>query len=240
MRDPRDDWRAYDPDSIPTKDSTPQLDRFLDALADDPARSRPRTLIDVGCGNGRLALRLAAKGFAVTGVDVSPAAIAAARSHAATAGLLHEPRFEVADVAADRPPHVAGGPFDVAVCQLVLSIIGGVRDRERLLRHVHGLLRPGGSCYLSASGVSDSINPGYARLYAADLPLTGERHSYLSRDARGTALYTTHHFTADELAALLNAVGFTAIDIVTEREASSRRPEEAAYFHYATCRRAPA
>lgn len=238
MRDARDDWRTYDVGAIPTKDSTPHLDQFLEALPTPLPANRPRTLLDVGCGNGRLALRLAAQGFAVTGIDISPAAIAAARSHAATGVLLHEPRFEVADVAADPPPRIPGGPFDVVVCQLVLSIIGGVRDRERLLRHLHGLLRPGGSCYLSASGVSDSINPGYARLYAADLPLTGEQHSYLSRDARGEPLYMTHHFTADELADLLGVAGFTAIGIVTEREASSRRPDEAAFFHYATCHRA--
>jgi hypothetical protein len=35
-------------------------------------------------------------------------------------------------------------------------------------------LRPGGQLLLSASGVSDSINAGYARLYADDFPLTGE------------------------------------------------------------------
>jgi hypothetical protein len=55
------------------------------------------------------------------------------------------------------------------------------------LRHVRENLRPGGWLYLSASGVSDTINAGYARLYADD----------------------------------------------------SRRPDEAAYFHYATCRAGP-
>ncbi|MGI9178208.1 MAG: hypothetical protein ACR2IT_10175, partial [Pirellulales bacterium] len=83
---------------------------------------------------------------------------------------------------------------------------------------------------------SDTINPGYARLYADDLPLTGERYTYLSRDASGEVLYTTHHFTDDELRDLLDAAGFDEIRVATDREASSRRPDEAAFFHYATCR----
>jgi hypothetical protein len=46
----------------------------------------------------------------------------------------------------------------------------------------------------------------------------------------------THHFTAAELAGLLEATGFAEITVRTERETSSRRPNEAAYFLYTTCR----
>ena len=46
----------------------------------------------------------------------------------------------------------------------------------------------------------------------------------------------THHFTVDELTSLLEAAGFDEISVATERETSSRRPDEAAYFLYATCR----
>ena len=80
----------------------------------------------------------------------------------------------------------------MVVCQLVISIIGTIRQRANLLRHVHDVLRPSGHLFLSASGVSDTINAGYARLSAEDLHLTGERHTYLSRDAGGEVLYATH------------------------------------------------
>ncbi len=129
-----------------------------------------------------------------------------------------------------------GGQFHVVVCQLVISIIGTIRQRANLLHHVHDVLRPSGHLFLSASGVSDTINAGYARLYAEDLHLTGERHTYLSRDAGGEVLYATHHFAADELASLLEAAGFGEISVMTEKETSSRRPDEAAFFLYATCR----
>jgi SAM-dependent methyltransferase len=237
-RDAGEDWRAFPAGSIPSKASTPQLDRYLEGLRPQAAAARPPTLLDVGCGTGRLARRLFDAGFSVVGVDISPTAIDEARSLAAPSdGGGAFLRFDVADVSAAERPRIDGAPFDVVVCQLVLSIVGGVLERETILRHLHEHLRPGGGLYLSASGVSDSINAGYARLYADDGPLTGEPYSYYSRDEKGTILYATHHFSAEDLVALLEGAGFVEVHIDTEREASSRRPDEAAFFHYVTCRR---
>jgi SAM-dependent methyltransferase len=53
--------------------------RFIDALV---ARVRPREgarVLDLGCGAGRHARRLAAKGFKVTGIDLSASSIAEAK-----------------------------------------------------------------------------------------------------------------------------------------------------------------
>jgi SAM-dependent methyltransferase len=240
MRDASDDWRRFDAGAIPTKASTPHLDAFLKGLR-QARRHGPLTLLDVGCGTGRLSRRIHEQGFSVLGVDVNPAAIRAARSMAPPAEAAgHWLRFEEADFAGERfPPGIDAGPFDAVICQLVISIIGSARNRVNLLRHAHTSLRPGGWLAVSASGVSDAINPGYARLYAEDLQLTGERHSYFSRDERGEILYQTHHFTADELVDLLVAAGFEAIGVTAERETSSRRPDEAAYFLYATGRKGP-
>ena len=236
MRDARDDWRRFDAGAIPTKESTPRLDSFLQAVKNEAA-GQPLTLLDVGCGSGRLSRWLFEQGFSVLGIDISPGAIHAARQRTVAADAAGRSlRFEEADVAADDPPRLDGGPFHVVVCQLVISIIGTIRQRANLLRHVHDVLRPSGHLFLSASGVSDTINAGYARLYAEDLDLTGERHTYLSRDAGGEVLYATHHFAADELASLLEAAGFGEISVMTEKETSSRRPDEAAFFLYATCR----
>lgn len=238
MRDSREDWRRYDAGKIPSKGATPQLDGFLGAVQATTPANRPLALLDVGCGTGGIARRLYERGFSVLGIDVNPDAISAARQLAVPAdapgrGL----RFVEADFAADRSPQIDGGPFDVAICQLVLSIIGDARQRANLLRNVGRNLRPGGWLFLSASGVSDTINAGYARLYAEDVSVTGERHTYFSRDDAGTVLYTTHHFTTDELVGLLETAGFCEISLTTEKESSSRRPDEAAFFHYATCRR---
>jgi SAM-dependent methyltransferase len=47
----------------------------------------PRRALDVGCGTGRNAVHLASRGIDVIAFDSAPAAIAAARSRARTAGL---------------------------------------------------------------------------------------------------------------------------------------------------------
>lgn len=239
-RDARDDWKRFDAGMIPSKDSTPQLDRFLAEVREAVPGRQPLVLLDVGCGTGRLGRRLYDRGFSVLGVDISPAAIRTAQNLASPADAAGRwLRFDEADFAGDESPRLDGGPFDVVVCQLVISIIGAAHNRKNLLRHARDSLRPGGWLYLSASGVSDTINAGYARLYAEDLHLTGERHSYLSRDERGEVLYMTHHFKGEELTSLLEEAGFSQICVKTDREASSRRPHEAAYFHYATCRVGP-
>jgi len=235
MRNATDDWRCFDVGKIPTKESTPHLDRLLAQVWAAAEQRGALSLLDVGCGDGRLSKRLHGQGLCVTGVDISSAAVAtASRLAGAQAGATL--RFAEADFAADQLPRIEGGPFDIVVCQLVLSIIGDVRNRNNLLRHIRTHLRSDGWLYLSASGVSDEINPGYARLYAEDALLTGESHSYFSRNEQGEVLYMTHHFTGEELENLLKAAGFAQIEVRLEREASSRRPEEAAFFLYATCR----
>jgi len=57
---------------------------------------KPCKTIDVGCGAGNYAIYLASKGFDVTGVDISPSAIALARENTAKRGVACN--FLVADI----------------------------------------------------------------------------------------------------------------------------------------------
>src|SRR5437867_10367526 len=52
-------------------------------LTEQWARSLGGPLLDLACGTGRMALRLAAQGYQVTGVDIVPEMIARARQKAA-------------------------------------------------------------------------------------------------------------------------------------------------------------
>ena len=227
MTDPRSrlDWQEFAPLAIPTKHDLGQLQLWLETV---PTASR---LLDLGCGTGGVSAWLLSRGHSVTGLDINPAAIAQARD--ALPGVT----FAVADIAAANGLKVGDAPHDGVVCQLVLSIVGDAGDRRQLLRNAYDALTPGGSLYVSASGVSDDVNPDYARLYERDLALTGERFTYLSRDASGRALYRTHHFAHDELQALLQDSGYVDITIVDSIEVSSRRSEQRARFYYASARR---
>ena len=57
-RDAGEDWRRFDVTAIPSKDSTPHLDRFLSEVTTTAGGHTPRRLLDIGCGAGRLSKRL--------------------------------------------------------------------------------------------------------------------------------------------------------------------------------------
>jgi SAM-dependent methyltransferase len=221
----REDWSRFEVAAIPTKTDLGELEAWLD-LAPPPAR-----ILDLGCGVGAVSRRLSEKGFSVVGVEINSAAVEEARRTASGA------TFHVRDVTSPRGLELDEVPFDRVVCQLVLSIVGDLSDRRRLLENAYDSLRPGGLLYLSASGASDELNPSYARLYERDFPSTGERHTYYSRDEGGNVLYRTHHFTEEELHDLLEGAGFVDVAIRRKEETSSRRPGEAAYFLYAFAKR---
>jgi SAM-dependent methyltransferase len=94
------------------------------------------SVADVGSGTGTLAVLLGQAGHRVSGIDVSPRMVDAARAKAAAAGVPAE--FVVGD--AGSPPW-APGSFDVVFTRHVLWAMP--EPNEALERWV-GLLRPGG------------------------------------------------------------------------------------------------
>lgn len=104
------------------------------AIVDTVLARHPGRVLDLGCGEGWLARRLAAEGIDVLGVDVAPELIDAAR---AAGGA----RFEVADYAA--LAMLAGAPgYDVVVSNFALFGDASVRAA---LGAVPQLLAPGGA-----------------------------------------------------------------------------------------------
>jgi SAM-dependent methyltransferase len=89
--------------------------------ADLVASFQPATVLDAGCGTGRVAIELAGRGIAVLGVDADPDMIAAARAKAPQLGWV------VADLAdLDRPER-----FDVVV--LAGNVVPYVEPERRAL-----------------------------------------------------------------------------------------------------------
>jgi SAM-dependent methyltransferase len=72
------DWFSTFSATIPTD----VVDREVEALARLFPATEYRRLLDVGCGIGRVAGPLAARGYSVTGIDVSPSALRRARREA--------------------------------------------------------------------------------------------------------------------------------------------------------------
>jgi 2-polyprenyl-3-methyl-5-hydroxy-6-metoxy-1,4-benzoquinol methylase len=98
---------------------------------------RPRTVLDIGCGEGWLVRALAAHGIACTGTDAVPALV----EQAAQAG---GGTFIVApyEALAAGLPALTGRPSDVVVANFSLL---GEQAVEGLVRQVPRLLAPGGS-----------------------------------------------------------------------------------------------
>lgn len=120
-------------------------ERCLDALV-PPGRSAPVRVLDVGCGNGRLAGFLAERAgsaFAYRGIDASETLLALARRRlGARAGL----RFERHDLLDPGFPGVLGsGGQDAVALFGVLHHVPGRARREALAAGLARALAPGGS-----------------------------------------------------------------------------------------------
>lgn len=96
-------------------------------------------VLDIGCGTGSLALRLADAGREVHGLDVSPEMIRIAEGKAEQAGVANA-RFHVGPFD-ERFTAFEDGALD-GVC--AYSILHLVDDRHAAMRQIFRLLRPGG------------------------------------------------------------------------------------------------
>jgi len=112
-------------------------------LANGPA-GEPLDVVELGCGTGTNAIRLAAAGARVVGVDADPEILARARrKKGAEAVEWRSGRVE--------DPGVAEASCDRVVLSLVLHHLP---DEAKLatLRSAHALLRPGGRVHIADWG----------------------------------------------------------------------------------------
>ncbi|MFO0866201.1 MAG: class I SAM-dependent methyltransferase [Gemmataceae bacterium] len=112
--------------------------------------STPGRVIDLGCGTGRLAVDLAARGFFTVAVDLSEEMlrVAAAKARDACARV----QFAKANLVDLRA--FAEGSFDYAACLFhTLGMIAGDAERRRALVQIRRLLKPGGLFVLHVHNV---------------------------------------------------------------------------------------
>jgi len=119
--------------------------RLLDARFVEPG-----PLIDLGCGAGRLAIRFARKGFAVTGVDLSRPMLAKVLEKAEAEGL------KVQTVRANlcRLGCLRAGSFTYALAMFsTFGMIRGAGARRRAVAEAARLLVPGGVLAIHAHNI---------------------------------------------------------------------------------------
>lgn len=110
-------------------------------------------VLDAGCGTGEHTLLAAGLGLDATGIDLSAAALRAARDKAAARGLtarfLRHDALRLADL---------GERFDTVLDSLLLHALGPAA-RAAYLRGVHQVLRPGGRMYVLCYSDRHSAGP---------------------------------------------------------------------------------
>lgn len=151
------------------------FDRIARLIADEPERPdryesfvlaqlpvRCRRVLEVGCGEGRLARVLARRGATVTGIDASPEMIRLGRQRS-----LDDPRIEF--ICGDVSVHpLKPEGYDGVVSVATLHHL----PFEPALTRMKGLLEPGGVLVIhdvrSLSGVGDGLRSGLAAAFNGD------------------------------------------------------------------------
>ena len=102
---------------------------------------RGHRILDVGCGGGALSEALAKSGAVVSGIDLSPGMLAAAREHLQGQTLPIDYREMSTRACLEN-----GERYDHVTCMEVLE---HVSDPASVLRDIHDLLTPGGYAFFS-------------------------------------------------------------------------------------------
>lgn len=208
------------------------LDHYVSIAHEFQARS----VLDVGCGTGSLALRLAGEGLRVIGIDPAPASLQVAQGKAGAADV----RWVHADAAHLPPMTVDLAVMTGNVAQVFLS------DEEWIsaLRGIRGTLRNGGRL------VFESRRPDYraweewgreepqtlvagpnrervtrrCTLTRVALPLVSFRNEFTFADGSSLTSSSTLRFRSlEELETSLATAGFRTLDV---RQAPDRPERE--------------
>lgn len=130
-------WRASEIGA-----ATESLERQL--ILELVGNIRGQSILDVGCGDGDLAVELSKRGANVVGIDASDAMIEAARQRAKREQVDVEFQVATAQRLPFPPEH-----FDSVVAVTILCF---VQDAPPVFREVARVLRPGGSLVIGELG----------------------------------------------------------------------------------------
>lgn len=194
------DWETFPVDSIPsTLHPYPILYERIEP---------DQRIIDIGCGEGIVALDLLAKGFGpIVGIDVNEEGIQRANDRLANRPESQQEKccFQVRDALDTGYPE---SHFDVGIMQAFMTTLTTPSDRLAVLREAHRIIKPEGGLYL-AEYMQTWWHPKYYKRYIQGEHETGKAGSFFARDPEsGEILYQAHHYSERELVDLLLEAGF--------------------------------
>lgn len=149
-------------------------------------------VLDAGCGDGYLSRVLAARGAHVTGIDLSPRLIQAARDKNPAGDI----DYRVADLS--RPLPAEAARFDAVASYLALN---DVRDYRGFIATLGAALSPGGRMVLAINNPYGAV----IRTHVADYFDSGAMSPYRAFWAAGIKVYYYHRTLQDYLDEFLGA-----------------------------------
>jgi SAM-dependent methyltransferase len=211
-------WQSIVPADAAARDAV-----FLQAHLSLPAGAK---ILDVPCGDGRVALEMASRGYQLEGVDISPGLIASARRRSLERGLAivwHEGDMR-------RLPW--NEEFDAAYCWGDSFGYFDEAGNRAFLAAAYRALKPGARFALEMQMIAEVLLPRFREEAAGERGGIDVRvrRSYeastgrmtvaydLERDGvrqRQTASYRIH--TCREIVALLESAGFSDIRLCDEQ-----------------------
>jgi len=196
----------------------------------------PCRVLDVGCGAGRVAIALGRQGHRVTGIDIAPPVIAAARRNAIEQGVRVD--FKLTD---GLKLDFADDSFDlVVVFSQTIEHLPGRASRVAFLREVARVLAPAGFLFLSAHDryhpSMSALRPVFEVIEAPDAEEGDVRLSDVQGvQSKGWAFM--HYSTPDELRGELTEAGFHVWQLARHSELGGE-PELDRLF-YVVCSHQP-
>ncbi|MGH9400284.1 MAG: methyltransferase domain-containing protein [Thermoanaerobaculia bacterium] len=206
-------WRG----AIPAEATLSDADFFEKSLSLSPGAR----VLDAPCGAGRFSLELARRGYRMTGVDISPEFLAAARAQAAAEG--QSVLWRESDMR-DLP---WPGEFDAAFC--AGNSFGFFDDagNAEFLAAVARAVKPGARFLLDWGWVAESILANFHAAWDIEAggvrfegknaydPMTGrvENQYTLTRGPLTEQRAASHRvYTVSQLLAMCRAAGFTSFE----------------------------
>lgn len=149
-------------------------------------------VIDVGCGNGSLALNISSLGYDVLGLSYSETELCKAEKWAATLGL--NTRFQTQDVRSLSARRDLASSASIVVCT---EVIEHILDDDRLISALTMLLQPGGLLLLTTP------SDGFRLLYG------DEEIPWAVEDGR----HVRKGYSRDRLVAMCGNAGLAVVDL---------------------------
>ena len=172
-----------------------------DFLAKQLQVTRSDKVLDAPCGNGRLSIELAQRGFALTGVDIASEFMDEAKSNSSEAGVNVEwHNRDMRDLPWDRE-------FDGAFC--FGNSFGYLDDDANVdfLRAVSKVLKPGSRFILDAPAIAECILPTF--------------QASRSMEIAGIKVDIEHRYDHEQ-GRMFNDFTFTRNGVVDQRPSSQR------------------